>query len=80
MDAIPPKTLIRDTKGLRAFLVEQMNAAATGQVDVQRAKAITNYAQQIYNTLNIELKSAVVRSKIGDVEIQSVTFDDHADD
>ena len=69
---------INDTKELRRFLVEQMEGIAEGTVDLDAAKGITNLAQQIYNTLNIELKFALAEDKVGDVsEIGSppVKFD-----
>lgn len=53
----PPKR-IRDTADLRNFLLEQMVAVATGRLDLMTARHITNFAQQIYNTLNVEVKAS----------------------
>lgn len=66
---------ITDTKKLRAFLVEQMNKAAKGEVESQQAKAVANFAQQIYNTMNIEIKVAVAKAKYGkDLVINGIKF------
>lgn len=65
---------ITNTRELRTFLVEQMNKAANGEVDIGIAKAVTNYAQQIYNTLNIELKAAAMADKIPEGGVKPVPF------
>jgi hypothetical protein len=64
------------TKDLRLFLMDQMNGVAAGTVDPAQAKGITNIAQQIYNSLLIEVKMAKARSELGDDAIKSVSFDD----
>lgn len=74
LDKAKKVTSINNTKELRSFLTDEMLRAANGDVDSSRAKSVTNYAQQIYNTLNIELKTALVREKIGDQVIKSVDF------
>jgi hypothetical protein len=66
---------MKDTKELRSFLLNQMNGVAAGTVDMNAAKAVSNLAQQIYNTFNIEIKMAVAKSKIED-EICAVSFGD----
>ena len=65
---------MQNTKELRAFLVEQMNGVAEGSVNMDSAKSISNLAQQVYNTLNIEIRMAVVKSKLGDTEVVPVDF------
>ena len=65
---------ITDTKSLRDFLVDQMSRAASGNLEPDRGKAVANFAQQIYNTLNIELRMAIARSKLGDAKVESVKF------
>jgi hypothetical protein len=67
---------LKNTKELRAFLVDQMEKVATGQIDTDKVKGVCNIAQQIYNTMNIEIKVAVASSKLGDTEIKPVTFGD----
>lgn len=57
---------INNTKDLRSFLIEQMKAVAKGEIDTQATKGICNLAQQVYNTLNIELKAAAATAKLGD--------------
>lgn len=67
---------MNSTKELRAFLVGQMDAAARGELDDARTKGVANLAQQIYNTMNIELKKATLIAKYGDLKIEPVQFDD----
>lgn len=68
---------MQNTKELRAFLIERMQKTASGDEPVASAKAICNYAQQVYNTLNLEVKYANVRSKLGEgVVISAVDFGD----
>jgi hypothetical protein len=66
---------ITDTRKLRAFLVDQMTEVAEGNTEVAVAKGICNLAQQVYNTINIELKTAVVQEKIGGKTLKPVKFD-----
>ena len=65
---------MNDTKELRSFLIEQMEGIANGEIDESRARGVANVAQQIYNTLNIELKMATTSAKIGDQKIGPVAF------
>ena len=66
---------ITDTRELRQFLVEQMQGVATGKVNTERAKGVCNISQQIYNSLNLEVKMAVARSKLKDGEdVKPVSF------
>lgn len=68
---------MKSTKDLRNFLIEQMVKTAAGEVDIAAVKNVTNIAQQIYNTVNIELKVAIARKKYGDdLSLEKVTFDD----
>jgi hypothetical protein len=65
-----------NTRELRAFLVEQMQGVANGRVNSEKAKSICNLAQQVYNTLNVEIKVAVARTKLKDGDIAPVSFVD----
>ncbi len=66
---------MENTGDLRTFLTEQMEGAANGEdFDASRAKAVCNLAQQIYNTLNIEVRTAVATEKIGEGKIGVVKF------
>lgn len=65
---------MEDTKDLRAFLVEQMEAVAAGKLDDVKARGISNLAQQIYNTLNVEIRMAGVKRKVGDQSVKPVAF------
>jgi hypothetical protein len=66
--------MISSTKDLRDFLVEQMTLVAKGEQEAPNAKAICNYAQQIYNTVNMELKAAKLRADMPDVIVGPVDF------
>lgn len=68
---------IQNTRDLRKFLVEQMEGVANGRVNTEKAKGICNISQQIYNSLNLEVKMAIARSKLKDGEdVQPVNFAD----
>ncbi len=66
----------QNTKELRSFLVDQMLGVADGKVNFERAKAICNISQQIYNTLNVEVKMAVAKANLKDGKIEPVSFID----
>jgi hypothetical protein len=40
------------------------------------AKGVSNLAQQIYNTINIEVKFATAMQKLDGTEIKAVSFGD----
>lgn len=63
-----------NTRELRAFLVEQMQGVAAGRVNSEKAKAISNLSQQIYNTINIEVKLAISKSKLNGQSVDAVEF------
>ena len=63
-----------NTVELRQFLLEQMVKVANGDQDEKSAKAICNYAQQVYNTVNLEMRFATAKRKAGDSAITSVSF------
>lgn len=67
---------MKDTRELRAFLVEQMQGVAAGKVNVDKAKALSNLAQQVYNTLNVEVRMAIALAKAAKdgTEIKPVPF------
>ena len=66
---------ITSTRTLRAFLVKSMNDVVAGTLDADRAKGVTNLAQQIYNTLNLELKVATAKAKYDKLQVDPVDFD-----
>lgn len=66
--------MITSTKQLRDFLVEQMALVANGEQQPQTAKSICNYAQQVYNTINLELKSAKLRADTPEASVVPVEF------
>jgi hypothetical protein len=65
-------TRIKTTADLRAFLIEEMIATAQGMRESSTAKAVCNYAQQIYNTINMEIKYAHARAKHGAGKLEPV--------
>jgi hypothetical protein len=68
---------VKSTKELRNFLLEQMVGVAEGRIDINTAKGVSNLSQQVYNTINIELKMAQAKNKMGsDVPVLPVEFDD----
>jgi hypothetical protein len=67
---------MKNTRELREFLVGQMIKVANGEVDVEMAKGVSNLAQQIYNTINIEVKFATAMQKLDGTEIKAVSFGD----
>jgi len=67
---------LTNTRELRQFLVEQMQGVANGKVNSEKAKSISNLSQQIYNTLNIEVKLAIAKSKLNGQEVDAVSFVD----
>ena len=67
---------MKNTRELRRFLVKQMEAAAEGDFDRDRSRAVGHMAQQIYNTMSIEVRWAIARAKIGDRDIGPVKFND----
>lgn len=71
-----PNIQIKNTRDLRAYLVSQMEGVANGQVPPERSKAVANLAQQVYNTLAIEIRFAVTQDKLkaGNVEVKTIEF------
>lgn len=67
---------LTNTRELRTFLVEQMQGVANGRVNSEKAKSICNLAQQVYNTLNVEVKMALAKQKLNGQEIDTVSFID----
>ena len=67
---------IKSTGGLRTFLLDQMEGVAEGNLELDRAKGVANLAQQVYNTMLMEVKMAKARADLGDDAIKSVAFDE----
>jgi hypothetical protein len=65
---------MNNTRELRAFLVEQMQGVASGKVNSEKAKSISNLSQQIYNTINIEVKMALSKAKLNGQTLDAVEF------
>jgi hypothetical protein len=63
-----------NTKELRSFLLEQMLSVASGNQEAGQAKAICNYAQQVYNTVNLEMKFAMLNEKMDGKDVKAVGF------
>ena len=67
-------TNLKSTKDLRNFLLDQMKGVATGTVDTYQAKGVCNLAQQVYNTINIEIKHAQAMEKLTAGKIKSIAL------
>ena len=65
---------MNNTRELRAFLVEQIQGVASGKVNSEKAKSISNLSQQIYNTINIEVKIALSKAKLNGQTLDAVDF------
>ena len=63
-----------NTREMRSFLVERMMDVAEGRVNAEKAKSICNISQQVYNTLNVEIKMAVAKAKLNGGEVEAVDF------
>ncbi len=57
------KVVINSTGTMRSFLLDQMVNVANGEQEACDAKAICNYAQQVYNTINMELRFAIATKR-----------------
>ena len=71
---VKPIKTPKSTQELRSFLLEQMLNVAQGNQEATQAKAICNYAQQVYNTVNLEMKFAMLSEKMEGKEIKAVGF------
>jgi hypothetical protein len=71
-----PKVEIKNTRDLRSYLVSQMEGVANGVVTPERSKAVANLAQQVYNTLAIEIRFAIAADKLKEskVEVKAIDF------
>lgn len=58
------------TADIRNFLIDNMIKTAEGKIEVGQAKSICNFAQQIYNTVKLEMQYASLKQadKIGKIE------------
>lgn len=55
-EPIKPNGRISTTADMRTFLLKQMVAVANGSLEPQRAKAICDLAQQVYNSAKLEIE------------------------
>jgi hypothetical protein len=51
-----------------------MLSVASGNQEAGQAKAICNYAQQVYNTVNLEMKFAMLNEKMDGKDVKAVGF------
>ena len=70
----PRAAVPQNTREMRNFLIERMMDVAEGRVNSEKAKSICNISQQVYNTLNVEIKMAVAKSKLNGGEVGAVEF------
>lgn len=66
---------MKNTAEMRSFLVDQIAKVANGEQAAKDAKAICNYAQQVYNTLNIEIKLSAAEAKTPSFKRKFIPFD-----
>ena len=66
---------LKTTADLRAFLLDEMVQTANGVREATTAKAVCNYAQQVYNTINLEMRHAHARNKYGSASMAPVVLD-----
>ncbi len=64
--------MIKDTKELRKFLLDRMEEVTEGKIDCAQARSICSLSQQVYNTLNIEVKAAQLKASVLDGTIKPV--------
>jgi hypothetical protein len=62
------------TAEMRQFLLEQMVNIAEGKLEASQAKAICNFAQQIYNTVKLEMAFAQAKNKLDIKQIEAVSW------
>jgi hypothetical protein len=67
--------MIKNTSDLRSFLLDQMALVAEGKQDTNNAKSICNYAQQLYNVSNLELKYSEKKFKDPEFTLTSLSFE-----
>lgn len=66
---------LNNTSDLRNFLIDQMKATAAGKLGVGEARMVCNFAQQIYNTVKIEITFAMMREKSGNnIKVEPITW------
>ena len=65
---------MKDTKEMRKFLLLQMKGVAAGKIDTSTSKGICNLAQQVYNTMAIEINHAKALDKMATTKIPKVDF------
>lgn len=68
------KNVPTNTAEIRQFLLEQMVETAAGKVEASAAKAICNFAQQVYNTVKLEMSFAQLKNKEGMKTIEAVSW------
>ena len=66
---------MKSTLELREFLIKQMQCVADGEQGSHEAKAICNYSQQVYNTMNLEMRYAILQKKLGEQSVKPVEFE-----
>jgi hypothetical protein len=67
--------MIKNTSELRNFLLDQMALVADGKQENDHAKAICNYAQQLYNVSNLELKYSEKKFKDPSFTLTPLSFE-----
>jgi hypothetical protein len=71
----PTAIAIKDTAGMRGFLLKQMVLAAEGKLDTERVKNVCALAQQVYHATKLELEAARIL-KSGESSIRTLELTD----
>jgi hypothetical protein len=75
----PAMRPIVDTAGMRGFLIQQMQLAATGAIDTERVKNVCALAQQVYHATKLELDAArILKDTDRSIRAIDLTSDDGA--
>lgn len=65
---------IDNTGDIRQFLIVQMVKTAEGKLDAAQAKTLCNFAQQIYNTVKLEMSFAKLKTSGEITKIEPVSW------
>ena len=67
---------ISNTGEMHRYLLEQMGKVASGEVSTDTSKAMCNLAQQVYNTVAVEVRMMSAVAKLGeDAKVKPIEFD-----
>lgn len=65
---------LNDTDDVRNFLLNQMVRVANGKMEIGHAKAVCNLAQQVYNTIKLEMQYSKLQENGGAGNVSPVSW------